>query len=126
MEFDLNKVSPDNILKTIRDLKTEHYDDDELCRVEFYIDYNRRTFYVALTTHLGDRELEDEYAQIDLVVSGQSIETFIITNYLEYACASDKCELEFLEKYMNWSLDAYKPAVINRLAPYILGDKDSK
>lgn len=120
MQFDLNKVSSDDILKTIRDLKTKEYDDDNaLCRVELGIDYNAKKFSVRLTEHLSRSKLEDKNVQIDIYVTGESTETMATENYVEYACSYGGCELKSLQKYMNWLINAHKPEVINRLAPYI-------
>ena len=76
MEFDLKKASPEDIFKTIRDLKTEHYSGHNVsCRIALYIRYNTGEFLVSLTEHLVNSKLEDEDIEIELFVTGETIGT---------------------------------------------------
>ena len=127
MTLSLSTHNSDKIIEIIEDLSPDGYDDNDVCRVELYVDYNEQQLRISFTEHLMDHYLEDQSVGIYISVEGDAIDKISIEHILEYACSDDGCELEFVKNYINWFITADSPNLISQLAPFILGnDGDGK
>jgi hypothetical protein len=115
-------VNSDDVIEMLEELDSLDYDSE--CHIELGIDYDAQFLTIQFTQHLEDSSmLKDQDVQIDMFVRGDKIDDIGIKyNILEYACTVNKCELEFVKKYIDWFIDADKTELPDQLGQLILGN----
>ncbi|CAF1442630.1 unnamed protein product [Adineta ricciae] len=115
-----NNFKIDDLLSDLRNLNVKEYtDDDDLCRIEIEIDYT--TGYLSLCLTSCDYH-ESENGQVNLFLTTQQTEdtTIYTIHTLIYACNEDKCEIEFLNKYLRSVLQDHYADLSKKLIHLIL------
>ncbi len=112
----------EDVMKMIQNLSSKKYENNSLCRVELLVDYNDERLLINFTEHLGDKTLEDKEVQIYGDVFANDDQNIVFIHILEYACAVNECEKEFIINHINWFIEADYTELQRKLAPVILGD----
>jgi hypothetical protein len=121
IKMSLNGADSRDVIDMLEnELSPLDYDDDSVCRVELWMNFDEQSLGIKFTEHLQDSDLEDEYVQIDLFVTDQML--IGVEHVLEYACSYDECDLDFIDDHIDWLMDASYPELLNKLAALILGD----
>ncbi len=121
IEMSLNGTDSSDVIEMLEKLSPRDYDSE--CHIELRINYDTQLLTIKFTQHLEDSMLKDQDVQIDMFVTGDKIDDIGIKyNILEYACTVDKCELEFVKKYIDWFIDADKTELPDELGQLILGN----
>ncbi|CAF4098795.1 unnamed protein product, partial [Adineta steineri] len=116
----------EDFIKTLKTLPTDKYGDEELCRLEVFIDYTERYLYINFIEELEDNNLRDQEIQFDTVVQfhADNDMNFRVIGYLLYACEVDGCEIKFLETGLQTLINADYTDLGTEIVPIILEDDE--
>jgi hypothetical protein len=95
-----------DIEKDLGNLPMNAYNDDNLCRVELYLDYTDPWLIVSFSARLKNSWLKDQQVRHTIMVTPIEDYGYSVLSFTEYACSEDGCEKMFIMDHIQWLLRA--------------------
>ena len=83
-------------LNMIEDLSFDEFDNDNLCRIQIYINNNDKTVTLKFIKDLLNNRSENQDIHVNTFIQNSTGPNLDVYHVIDYACSSDNCEEKFL------------------------------
>ncbi|CAF1073929.1 unnamed protein product [Adineta ricciae] len=116
LQISFKKFNITNFLKELTQLQIDEFNDD-LCHIVIIIANLDKQIKILFTEFIEDKILTNEDAVLTIGIG--KVETWY---FLEHACNEEKCEIEFVNKYLQLLLDVHYHEWFNELTKLIINN----
>ncbi len=102
LKIRLEDFDYDDLIDKLDHLIPMDYDNDNLCRVEFDIDFIYQFLVISFSGQFRDKKLGDRQVLLDTFVYKPIAKDFGVAHIIEYACCEDECEKRFIIYCLDW------------------------